>query len=103
MTAFTVRHPRVTFVVDPSICTNVIERAASDLPGALRLVVKPPKGAIRSKASYPGMLADEDRQETFRTLHRLHAVRHAVRVVPTHDYDAARGLCEQTGGTTAGG
>jgi len=44
---------------------------------------------IRHKASYPGMLTDEDRAATFRTLHQ-HAVRAAVRVVPTHDRDAAR-------------
>lgn len=47
---------------------------------------------IRHKASYPGMLTDEDRAATFRTLHRLHAIRAAVRVVPTHDHDAARAL-----------
>lgn len=47
---------------------------------------------IRHKASYPGMLADEDRAATFRTLHRLHAIRHTVRVVPTHDHDAARAI-----------
>lgn len=43
---------------------------------------------IRHKASFPGNLVDEDRAETFRTLHRLHAVRTVVRVVPTHDPDA---------------
>ena len=45
---------------------------------------------LRQKASFPGNLVDEDRAETFRTLHRLHAIRGAVRVVPTHDPDAAR-------------
>lgn len=47
---------------------------------------------IRHKASFPGNLVDENRAETFRTLHRLHAVRGIVRVVPTHDHDAARTL-----------
>lgn len=43
---------------------------------------------IRQKSSYPGGLADEDRTEAFRTLHRLHAVKDRVKVVPTHDPDA---------------
>ncbi|MDR3661143.1 MAG: MBL fold metallo-hydrolase, partial [Mycobacterium sp.] len=47
---------------------------------------------VRQKASYPGGLADADRAETFRTLHRLHAVRHRVTVVPAHDHDAAVAL-----------
>lgn len=47
---------------------------------------------IRQKASYPGGLADDDRAETFRTLHRLHAVKDIVNIVPTHDHDAARSL-----------
>ncbi|AKU18531.1 beta-lactamase [Luteipulveratus mongoliensis] len=47
---------------------------------------------IRQKMAYPGVLADEDRDETFRSLHRLHAIRDQVRVVPTHDHDAARAL-----------
>ncbi|ORW33432.1 MBL fold metallo-hydrolase [Mycobacterium paraense] len=44
---------------------------------------------VRQKASYPGALVDVDRDETFRTLHRLHAARHAVRIIPTHDHQAA--------------
>lgn len=227
MTAFVVRHPRATFVIDPGICRDVLPRAIAELPLALRVVVKPPSGVldliasmeqaglaptdldfalpthlhwdhvaglldvpdlpihihaperawamdgdqppvggvrtavrgrpltefdldgppvatftrshdlfgdgsvvlvdlaghtpgsvgvllntrgkrvllagdaawhslqvehVRNKAPYPGMLADEDRRETFRTLHRLHAVRERVRVVPTHDYDAAHAL-----------
>jgi glyoxylase-like metal-dependent hydrolase (beta-lactamase superfamily II) len=44
---------------------------------------------VRQKSSYPGGLADHDRDETFRTLHRLHAARHAVTIVPTHDHQAA--------------
>jgi glyoxylase-like metal-dependent hydrolase (beta-lactamase superfamily II) len=45
--------------------------------------------AVRQKSSYPGGLADEDRAETFKTLHRLHLARHAVTIVPTHDHQAA--------------
>jgi glyoxylase-like metal-dependent hydrolase (beta-lactamase superfamily II) len=45
---------------------------------------------IRQKSSYPGGIADVDRSETFRTLHRLHAVKDRVTIVPTHDHDAAR-------------
>jgi glyoxylase-like metal-dependent hydrolase (beta-lactamase superfamily II) len=44
---------------------------------------------IRQKSSYPGGLADEDRAEAFRTLHRLHAAKERVTVVPTHDPGAA--------------
>lgn len=47
---------------------------------------------VRNKASFPGMLVDEDREETFRTLNRLHAIRDRVRIVPTHDHDAAQSL-----------
>lgn len=45
---------------------------------------------IRQKSSYPGGIADVDRAETFRTLHRLHAVKDQVTIVPTHDHDAAQ-------------
>jgi glyoxylase-like metal-dependent hydrolase (beta-lactamase superfamily II) len=45
---------------------------------------------VRQKSSFPGALVDEDRDETFRTLHRLHLARHAVTIVPTHDHQAAR-------------
>jgi glyoxylase-like metal-dependent hydrolase (beta-lactamase superfamily II) len=227
MTAFVVRHPDATFVVDPGICTRVVDRAIAELPLALRAVVKPrrdvldlasslelvgisaerldfalpthlhwdhvaglldlpdlpicvhaiertwamtgevaPVGGVRSavrgrpiaeyeldgppvltftrshdllgdgsvilvdlaghtpgsvgvllrtahgpvllagdaawhslqvehirqKASFPGLLVDEDRAETFRTLHRLHAIRTAVRVIATHDHDAASAI-----------
>jgi glyoxylase-like metal-dependent hydrolase (beta-lactamase superfamily II) len=44
---------------------------------------------VRQKSSYPGALVDEDRDETFRTLQRLHLARHAVTIVPTHDHQAA--------------
>ena len=47
---------------------------------------------IRQKSSYPGGLADEDRAESFRTLHRLHAIKDRVMVIPTHDPDAAKRL-----------
>jgi glyoxylase-like metal-dependent hydrolase (beta-lactamase superfamily II) len=44
---------------------------------------------VRQKSSYPGGLADEDRDETFRTLQRLRLARHAVTIIPTHDHRAA--------------
>lgn len=47
---------------------------------------------IRQKASYPGNFADEDRNETFRTLHRLHLARRVVTIIPTHDHDASIAL-----------
>lgn len=47
---------------------------------------------IRQKAGYPGGLADEDRHETFRTLHRLHAAKGRVTIIPTHDHRAAQQL-----------
>lgn len=43
---------------------------------------------IRQKTSYPGVLADEDRAETLRTLQRLHLARHTVTIIPTHDHQA---------------
>ena len=47
---------------------------------------------IRQKSSFPGGLADVDRDETFRTLHRLHAIKDKVTIVATHDHDAAQRL-----------
>lgn len=44
---------------------------------------------VRQKSGYPGVLVDEDRDETFKTLQRLHLARHTVRVIPTHDHQAA--------------
>jgi glyoxylase-like metal-dependent hydrolase (beta-lactamase superfamily II) len=44
---------------------------------------------VRQKSSYPGALVDEDRDETFRTLQRLHLARHTVNIIPTHDHQAA--------------
>ena len=43
----------------------------------------------RQKSGYPGVLVDEDRDESFKTLQRLHLARHTVRVVATHDHQAA--------------
>lgn len=224
MTAFVVRHPEATFVVDPGICADVIDRAVSDLPWILRVVVTPPAdvidlisslrlagvdpaavdfalpthlhwdhvsglldlpdlsvrlhrpehnwamtqtqapvggvrpavrgrqlelldldgppiltfershdlfedgsvvlvdlpghtpgsiglllrtafgpvllagdaiwhnlqvGQVRQKASYPGVLADVDRTAAWRTVHRLHAIRNIVKIIPSHDHHAA--------------
>lgn len=50
---------------------------------------------IRQKPSYPGMFADENREASFRTLHRLHAVKDQVRIVPTHDHTASTSLSEK--------
>jgi glyoxylase-like metal-dependent hydrolase (beta-lactamase superfamily II) len=44
---------------------------------------------VRQKSSYPGILVDEDRDQTFKTLQRLHLARHTVRIIPTHDHQAA--------------
>ncbi|MEV6773320.1 MBL fold metallo-hydrolase [Nocardia sp. NPDC051030] len=44
---------------------------------------------LRQKSAFPGGLADEDRDQTFKTLHRLHLARHFATVIPTHDHDAA--------------
>jgi glyoxylase-like metal-dependent hydrolase (beta-lactamase superfamily II) len=44
---------------------------------------------IRQKTSYPGELADEDRDLCFHTLHRLHAAREQMRIIPSHDYVAS--------------
>lgn len=45
---------------------------------------------VRQKPGLPGALADSDRDAAFAALHRLHLARGAIRVVPTHDHDAAR-------------
>ncbi|MGX9673019.1 MBL fold metallo-hydrolase [Mycobacterium sp. HM-7] len=47
---------------------------------------------LRQRPSYPGALVDENRDEAFRTLHRLHAVRDQMRIVPSHDHAAATAL-----------
>lgn len=40
----------------------------------------------RQKASYPGMLADADRDIAWETLHRLYAIRQRITIVPSHDH-----------------
>jgi glyoxylase-like metal-dependent hydrolase (beta-lactamase superfamily II) len=45
--------------------------------------------AIRQKACFPGSFADDDRDLTFKSLHRLHLARRFATVVPTHDHDTA--------------
>lgn len=47
---------------------------------------------VRQKSSYPGNLVDEDREEAFRTLQRMHLARHTVAIIPTHDHQAALAL-----------
>jgi hypothetical protein len=47
---------------------------------------------IRQKASYPGELADDDRDLCFRTLHRLHAACSLMRIIPSHDHFASSTL-----------
>ncbi|YAL82427.1 MBL fold metallo-hydrolase [Dermacoccaceae bacterium W4C1] len=42
-----------------------------------------------SKAAFPGLLVDEDREQTYQTLLRLNAIRKNVLVLPTHDHDLA--------------
>ena len=47
---------------------------------------------VRQKAAFPGNYVDDNRDATFRTLHRLHAARHLMRIVPTHDHDRSHAL-----------
>ena len=47
---------------------------------------------IRQKSSYPGEFADVDRDACFRSVHRLHAVKDHMRIVPTHDHTASAAL-----------
>ncbi len=44
---------------------------------------------VHQRSGMPGCLVDEDREQTWRTLHRLHALPPTVRVVPAHDPGAA--------------
>jgi glyoxylase-like metal-dependent hydrolase (beta-lactamase superfamily II) len=44
---------------------------------------------VRQKSGFPGILVDEDRDQTFRTLQRMHLARHTVAIIPTHDHQAA--------------
>lgn len=52
--------------------------------------------ALRPKPAYPGLLVDDDRRSTLTTMHRLHAVRDRVRILPSHDRDAAVALAGLT-------
>lgn len=88
--------------------TLVLVDLAGHTPGSIGVLAHTPRGwillagdaawhcrqidTIRQKASYPGNLVDVDRDETFRTLHRLHLARHRVTIVPTHDHDATQQL-----------
>ncbi|MTE16311.1 MBL fold metallo-hydrolase [Nocardia aurantiaca] len=47
---------------------------------------------VRQKPSFPGLFVDENRDLTFKTLHRLHLAMRLIPVIPTHDHDAARRL-----------
>lgn len=44
---------------------------------------------LRQKSGFPGCLVDEDREKTWRNLHRLHVLPDAVSIVPAHDHDRA--------------
>ncbi|MFD6356583.1 MBL fold metallo-hydrolase [Nocardia tengchongensis] len=44
---------------------------------------------VRQKAGFPGLFVDENRDLTFKTLHRLHLAQRLVPIIPTHDHDAA--------------
>lgn len=44
--AFVVRHRRATFLVDPGVCVDVVDRAVADLPWSLRIAVKPRRDVI---------------------------------------------------------
>ncbi|MGC4960692.1 MBL fold metallo-hydrolase [Gordonia sp. DT101] len=48
---------------------------------------------LRQKPAFPGEFVDEDREEAFASLHRLHLARHLMRVIPTHDSDASGHIC----------
>ena len=50
---------------------------------------------VRQRSGFPGCLADVDREETWRTLHRLHALPASVNVVPAHDHERASGWSTQ--------
>ena len=44
---------------------------------------------LRQRSGFPGCLVDVDREQTWRTLHRLHALPASVKVVPAHDHERA--------------
>nr|WP_246227179.1 MBL fold metallo-hydrolase [Propioniciclava coleopterorum] len=47
--------------------------------------------AVRQKPAVPGEVVDTDRDASFATLHRLHAARSRVAVVPAHDHALTAG------------
>lgn len=47
---------------------------------------------IREKAPMPGQLFDVDRDATFATIHRLHALPDGIEIVAAHDYAAVEAL-----------
>ncbi|WP_433560724.1 MBL fold metallo-hydrolase [Nocardia sp. CA-151230] len=47
---------------------------------------------VRQKSGFPGIFVDENRDLTFKTLHRLHLAQRLMPVIPTHDHDAAQQL-----------
>jgi hypothetical protein len=49
-------------------------------------------GPVATVGGVRDALADEDRDVCFRTLHRLHAARDQMRIIPSHDYVASRTL-----------
>lgn len=55
---------------------------------------------IRQKSSFPGNFVDVDREEAFKTLHRLNLARQFATIVPTHDH-AASGQLASTGADQA--
>lgn len=44
---------------------------------------------LRQKAPFPGRLVDADREATFATVHRLHALPETIEILASHDRDAA--------------
>lgn len=49
--AFVVRHPKATFLVDPGVCVDVIDRAVAELPWVLRMAVKPRRDVLDIRQS----------------------------------------------------
>lgn len=47
---------------------------------------------IREKAPMPGQLFDADRDATFATIHRLHALPDGIEIIAAHDYAAVEAL-----------
>lgn len=88
--------------------TVVLVDLAGHTPGSVGVLVHTRRGWIllagdaawhdlqiqrmRQKPSYPGIFADEDRSEAFRTVQRLHLARTTVTIVATHDHHATERL-----------